>query len=256
MLIDSHAHLQDKDFAGETEAVIQRAAEAGVQKIVCVGWDLESSRLAVDIARRHRGVYAVVGVHPHDARSLTPEVISKIYDLARDTKVVAIGEMGLDFYRNLSPQEVQKQAFMEQIRIARELHKPVVIHDRDAHQEVYDLIKKEKAGRNGGVMHCYSGHLPLAIDLMKEGFYLSLAGPLTYKNAKKTQEVAARVPLDRLMVETDCPYLTPEPHRGKRNEPAHVRLVAQKLADLRNKSLEEIAYLTSLNTQTVFWIKD
>ncbi|WP_054695230.1 TatD family hydrolase [Syntrophomonas palmitatica] len=256
MLIDSHAHLQDKDFSGEIDAVIQRAAEAGVQKIVCVGWDLESSRQAVNIARRHKGIYAVAGVHPHDASSLTSEVISKIYELAKDDKVVAIGEIGLDYYRNLSPQDVQKQAFIEQIRIARELHKPIVIHDRDAHQEVYNIVKKEKAGSNGGVMHCFSGHLPLAIDLMKEGFYLSLAGPVTYKNAKKTHEVAARVPMDRLMIETDCPYLTPEPQRGKRNEPAHVKLVAEKLAELRHKTLEEVAYLTSLNTQTVFRIKD
>lgn len=254
MLIDSHAHLQDKAFAGEVDAVLERAAQAGVEIVVCVGYDLQSSKAALELARRHKQVYAVIGIHPHDATELTGEVSAQIYDMAKDQKVVAIGETGLDFYRDLSPRDKQREAFVDQIKIAHELYKPVVIHDRDAHEEVMTIIKKEKAGRNGGVMHCYSGHLPMALELMKQGFHLSLAGPLTYKNAKKTHEVAARASIDRLLVETDCPYLSPEPFRGKRNEPAQVKLVAEKLAELRRKSLEEIAYLTSLNTKTVFRI--
>ncbi|NLX88202.1 MAG: TatD family hydrolase [Syntrophomonadaceae bacterium] len=251
-LIDSHAHLQDRAFASDLPQVMQRAQAANIGKIICIGYDYDTSVEAVSLAHQYQQVYAVVGVHPHDAKTLNADIISKLYALARDPRVVAIGETGLDYYRDLSPRDIQRQAFVEQIKIAAELNKPIVIHDRDAHQEVLDIIKKEKAGRNQGVMHCYSGHLPLAIELMKEGFYISFAGPLTYKNARKTVEVASRITLDRILIETDCPYLTPEPLRGKRNEPAHVVYVAQKLAQLRQKSLAEIAYQTSLNACRVF----
>lgn len=256
MLIDSHAHLQDEAFQDDLPEVLQRAGEAGLEKIICIGYDYESSAEAVKLARKYHQIYAVVGVHPHDAKTLKDETIADLYKLAREPKVVAIGEIGLDFYRNLSPREVQEKAFIAQIKLAQELYKPIVIHDRDAHQEVFGIIKKEKAGRSEGVLHCYSGHLPLAIDLMKEGFYISFAGPLTYKNAKKTVEVAGKIPLDRILIETDCPYLSPEPLRGKRNEPANVSYVAAKLASIRNKSPEEIAYLTARNTKQVFRIND
>lgn len=256
MLIDSHAHLQDEAFQDDLPQVLQRAKEAGLEKIICIGYDYESSIQTVKLARKYPQVYAVVGVHPHDAKTLTEEIMAGLYKLAQEPKVVAIGEIGLDFYRNLSPREVQEKAFIAQIKLAQELYKPIVIHDRDAHQEVFSIIKKEKAGRSEGVLHCYSGHLPLAIDLMKEGFYLSFAGPLTYKNAKKTVEVAGKIPLDRILIETDCPYLSPEPLRGKRNEPANVSHIAAKLAAIRNKSLEEIAYLTARNAKQVFRIKD
>ncbi len=256
MLIDSHAHLQDRQFSADLDQVVQRALAANIGKIVCVGYDYETSCEAVDLAHQYQQVYAVIGVHPHDAKTLTADVISKLYTLARDPKVVAIGETGLDFYRDLSPRDVQRQAFVEQIKIAAELYKPIVIHDRDAHQEVMDIIKKEKAGRNQGVMHCYSGHLPMAMELMKAGFYISFAGPLTYKNARKTVEVASRITLERILVETDCPYLAPEPVRGKRNEPANTRHIAEKLARLKQKSLAEIAYQTSLNASRLFNLKD
>jgi TatD DNase family protein len=216
---------------------------------------LESSREALKLARKYSHIYAVVGVHPHDAKTLTPEVTEKLYTMAKDPRTVAVGEMGLDFYRDLSPRDLQKQAFIQQIKLAQEIGKPIVIHDRDAHQEVLNIIKKEKAGKNQGIMHCYSGQLPLAIELIKEGFYISFAGPVTYKNAKKAQEVAARIPMDRLLIETDCPYLTPEPWRGKTNEPAHVRQVAVKIAELRGKGYDEVAYLTNLNAKKVYRIK-
>lgn len=256
MLIDSHAHLQDEAFAEDLEQVLQRADEAGLEKIICIGYDYESSCEAVKLAHKYPRIYAVVGVHPHDADTLNSDIMARLYDLARDPRVLAIGEIGLDFYRNLSPQEIQEKAFIEQIKLAQELYKPIVIHDRDAHQEVLNIIKKEKAGRSEGIMHCYSGHWPLAMDLMKQGFYLSFAGPLTYKNAKKTVEVAAKIPLDRVLIETDCPYLSPEPLRGKRNEPANVSYMARKLAELRKKDPQEIAYLTGLNTRRVFHIND
>lgn len=252
LLIDSHAHLQDQAYQEDREAVIQRAFEQGLEKIVCVGYDMDSSEATLTMARAYSDIYAVVGVHPHDAKTLTPEGLERLYQLARDPKVVAIGEIGLDFYRDLSPREVQRKAFKDQIRIARELRKPVVIHDRDAHQEVLEIIKQENAGENGGVMHCYSGNLPMAIELIKLGFYISFAGPLTFKNARRAVEVAAKLPLDYIIIETDCPYLTPEPYRGKRNEPANVREVARKLAEIRRKPLAEVAYLTARNTRTVF----
>lgn len=256
MLVDTHAHLQDEDLKKDLPQVLKRAEEAGVEKIICVGYDVKSSQEALNIARQHRQVYAVVGIHPHDAQHLDDEALKQLYTMAKDPRVVAIGEIGLDFYRDLSPRDKQRQAFTAQIKLAQELAKPIVIHDRDAHQEVMQIIKAEKAGRNQGIMHCYSGSLPLAGELIKAGFYLSFAGPLTFKNARKAQETAARIPMDKILIETDCPYLTPEPWRGQRNEPANVKYVAAKLAELRNKGVDEIAYLTNLNAKKVYRIKD
>lgn len=256
MLIDTHAHLQDEELINDVDDILQRAREAGIESIVCVGYDYESSRQAVDISRKYNEVYAVVGVHPQDAATFNDEVMAELYKMAKEPKVVAIGEIGLDFYRDPCPRDLQKEAFIAQIKLAQELYMPVVIHDRDAHQEVMDIIKKEKAGKNEGIMHCYSGNLPLAIEMMQQGFYISFAGPLTFKNSKKAVEVAAKVTLDRLLVETDCPYLSPEPLRGKRNEPANVIHTAKKLAELRKKTFEEIAYLTSRNARRVYRIPD
>lgn len=256
MLFDSHAHLQDRKLRGDIDNILRRASEAGVEKICCVGYDLESSREAVQIARKYRQVYAAVGVHPHDAKTLDDGVIQKLRDLASEPKVVAIGETGLDYYRDLSPRDAQKEAFIAQIKLAQELGKPVIIHDREANQDVIDIVRKYRAGVNGGIMHCYSGSLPLALESIKAGFHISLAGPLTYKNARRTQEVAAKLPMDRLLVETDCPYLTPEPLRGRINEPAHVRYVAAKMAELRGQHPDETAYLTWRNACQVYRIKD
>ncbi len=251
-IIDSHAHLQDRRFAGDVDQVIARALEGGLEMIICVGYDLDSSREALDLAYRYPEVRVVAGVHPHDAKNINDQVLAELWELARDPRVVAIGETGLDYYRNLSPPDVQKQGFRAQIKLAQKLGKPIVIHDRDAHNEVLSIIKQEKAGANGGVLHCYSGRLPLAVDLMKEGFMISFAGPLTFRNAKKSVEVASRLPLDRILVETDCPYLTPEPYRGKRNEPLWVWEVAKKLAEIHKRSLQEVAYITSYNARRVF----
>lgn len=256
MIFDTHAHLQDKELRGDIENILLRAQQAGVEKITCVGYDLPSSREAVLLARKYKQIYATVGVHPHDAETLTPEMLDQLKELARDPKVVAIGEIGLDYYRDLSPRDLQMQAFIDQIKLAQQIGKPIVIHDRDANQDVMDTVKKYKAGRNGGIMHCYSGNLPLAMEAIKQGFYISFAGPLTYKNAKRPQEVAAKIPMDRLLVETDCPYLTPEPFRGKLNEPAHVCYVVEKMAELRGQHPDEVAYLTGRNARKVYGIKD
>jgi len=255
MLIDTHCHLQDKDLLKDIDGVLARAKEAGVEKMVCVGYDLPSSRAAVELSRKYKPVYAVIGVHPHDAKTYTDDVEKELRMMAANPKVVAIGEIGLDYYRDLSPREIQKDVFIQQIHLAKSLKKPIVIHDRDAHEDVMTILKKEKGGQYGGIMHCFSGHLPMALELVKQNFYISFAGPLTYKNNKKGQEAAAGVPLDRLLVETDCPYLSPEPKRGKTNEPANVRYTAQKLAEIRGKTLDEIAYLTNLNAHKIFKMK-
>ena len=252
MLIDTHCHLQDPDLLPQLDEILARAAEAGVEKMVCVGYDMPSSRAAVNIAARYKQVYAAIGVHPHDADSYSDDAERELRQLAAHPKVVAIGEIGLDYYRDLTPRELQKEVFIRQIHLAHELNKPIVIHDRDAHEDTLTILKQEKGGLYGGIMHCFSGHLPMAKELIKENFYISFAGPLTFKNNKKGQEAAAGLPMDRLLVETDCPYLSPEPKRGKTNEPANVRYTAQKLADLKGKTLEETAYLTNLNAHKIF----
>jgi TatD DNase family protein len=255
MLFDTHAHLNDPDFAADLPAAVARAEEAGVRFIVNVGYDLLSSRIAVKIAENYPGCYAAVGIHPHDAAKVIQETYTEIKKLAQATKVVAIGEIGLDYYRDLSPREIQQEVFREQISLAKELKLPIIIHDRDAHGDVLQIIKEEKAGENGGILHCFSGSWEMARQCMKLGFYISLAGPVTFKNAHRVQDLAKLIPLDSLLIETDCPYLTPEPYRGRRNEPAYVREVAKRIAELRRTTLEELAEKTSQNAKKLFKIQ-
>lgn len=256
MLIDTHAHLQDEQLKAETDNILARAEEAGVKKIACVGYDLASSMEALQMAKKYTQIYAVVGIHPDDTRSVNPESLEQIYAMGRDARVVGIGEIGLDYYHDIASREEQKKAFIAHIKIAQELDKPVIIHNRDAHQDVLEIIKQEKAGKSGGIMHCYSGSLPMAEELIKLGFYISFAGPVTFKNAKKAHQVAASIDTNKLLIETDCPYLSPEPFRGKLNEPARVEYVARKIAELRNSSLEEIAAITSSNAREIYRIAE
>jgi len=251
MLIDSHAHLDFSQFQSDRDEVIARAVDAGVTQIINVGTDLASSEASVSLAQRYPSVYATVGIHPHDAKTLTSEALNRLVQLASDEKVVAIGEIGLDFYRNLSPRHQQREAFRQQIRLAIELDMPVVVHDREAHAEVLKILQEEQAHRVGGVLHCFSGDLEMARGGLEMGFLISFAGPITYSGEKK-QAVAAQIPLERILVETDCPFLTPVPHRGRRNEPAYVRYVAEKIAEIRGISFEEVAEATSENARRVF----
>ena len=252
MLIDTHCHLQDPDLAPDVDGVLSRAAENGIDTMLCVGYDMPSSREAVRLARLYPQVYAIIGVHPHDAATYTPEAEAELKELAAFEKVVAIGEIGLDYFREETPHDLQQDVFARQIRLAHALRLPIVIHDRDAHEDTVTIIKRENGGLYGGVMHCFSGHLPMALDLVKENFYISFAGPLTFKNNKKGQEAAGGVPLDRLLVETDSPYLSPEPRRGKRNEPENVRFTAAKLAEIKGVSPEEMARITRENACRIF----
>jgi TatD DNase family protein len=254
MLIDSHAHLDFSQFKSDQDEVIARALDAGVTQIINVGTDLISSEASVALAHRHPSVYASVGIHPHDAKSLSSEALKRLAQLASDDKVVAIGEMGLDFYRDLSPRRQQREAFRQQIRLAIELDMPLVVHDRDAHAEVLKILQEEGAHRVGGVLHCFSGDLKMARQGLEMGFHISFAGPLTYSGETK-QAIARQIPLNKILVETDCPFLTPVPRRGRRNEPAYVRHVAEKIAEIRGISYEEVAEATSKNAARVFGLK-
>jgi TatD DNase family protein len=252
-LFDTHAHLGLDDFYDQDlEEVLRRAAAAGVHEIATVGIDLSESRKAVDIAAAHDGVVAIVGIHPHEATCVTDESLKDLASLARHDRVVAYGEIGLDFYRNRSPRKVQLSAFREQIRLAKTLHLPIVIHDREAHDETLRILREEKADEVGGVIHCFSGDARMAWACIAMGFLISIPGTVTFRKARQIQSVVREIPLDYLLVETDCPYLTPVPHRGKRNEPAFVRYTAEAVAALKERSLEEVAAVTTRNARSMF----
>jgi TatD DNase family protein len=251
ILFDTHAHIDDEQFDADRAAVISRAAAAGVAYILNAGACMASSARAVALAGEQSGVYAAVGIHPHDAATACEADYQQLAAWAALPKVVAIGEIGLDYYYDLSPRDVQQTVFIRQLDVARQVEKPFIIHDRDAHGDILTVIRREAKGLRG-VFHCFSGSLEMAQELLKLGFYLSIGGPVTFKNATKLQRIAAEIPLERLLVETDCPYLTPHPQRGHRNEPAYVRLVAAEIARLRGISLEELAAATTANAGRFF----
>lgn len=256
MLIDSHAHIQGKEYTGEREAVIARAREAGVEKIIAVGGagDMSSNTEAIALANSFPNVYATVGMHPHDAKDVGDEELQKLRDLTVHAKVVAVGETGLDYYYNHSPRDVQRRVFTQFIHMAREIGLPIVVHERDAAMEAVELLRGEGGGELRGVIHCFTGDYEAACAYLDLGFYLSFTGIITFKNAKPLREVVRKVPLDRMFVETDSPYLTPVPNRGKRNEPAYVRLVAETVAEVKRLSLEEVARVTTANVRELFRI--
>ncbi|MDF2930072.1 TatD family hydrolase [Anaerospora sp.] len=254
MLFDSHAHIDDSRFDSDRLETIERARENGVTGIINIGADMASSARSIALAQSHKGIYAAVGIHPHDAKAAVDADYDQMAQwVGSEPKVVAIGEIGLDYYYDLSPRDVQQDVFIRHIDLARQLGKPIIIHDRDAHGDVMNIIKKEAKGIIG-VFHCYSGSLEMAKEVLKLGFYVSFAGPVTFAKSTKLKEIAAAVPLDRLLVETDSPYLTPHPHRGRRNEPAHVRLVAEEIARLRGLSFEAVAEATTTNVKQLFHI--
>jgi TatD DNase family protein len=256
MLIDSHAHIQGKEYAGEAEAVISRAREAGVEKIIVVGGagDLSSNQAAVALADSYGNLYATVGMHPHDAKDVGEEELKELKALAARPKVIAVGETGLDFYYNHSPHNIQRDVFIHFIRMARETGLPLVVHERDAHKDVAELLRGEGLGKINGVIHCFTGDYEAARNYLDLGFYLSFTGIITFKNAQPLREVVRKVPLERMFVETDSPYLTPVPHRGKRNEPAYVRFVAETIAEIKRLPFAEVARVTTENVSELFRI--
>lgn len=255
MLFDSHAHLDASQFDQDRELVIERAKQNDVAYIFNPGADFASSVKAVALADQYDFIFAGVGIHPHDAETMDVLMLEQLESMAKKESVRAIGEIGLDYYRDLSPRHIQKEVFIEQIRLAKKMNLPIIIHDRDANQDVLTILKQESAFETGVLMHCYSGSHELADQYIKLGAYISIAGPVTYKNARKTVEVVERIGLDRLMIETDAPYLTPEPHRGKRNEPMFVQHTCKKISEILKTDVETVALKTLNNAKEFFRIK-
>jgi TatD DNase family protein len=249
-LFDSHLHLDDEAFAADREAALERARAAGVRGFACVGTSLASSRRAIALAEAHSDVYASVAIHPHDAADATPEALRELATLARHPRVVAVGETGLDFYRNFAPRQVQEDAFRAHLALAAALRLPVIIHNREADAEVLHILAEAVPVRV--IMHCFSGSLEVARTCLDRGYYLGLGGPVTYRNARRAVEVARFVPPDRLVLETDAPYLPPEPHRGRRNEPAYLPLIAWAVAHARGVAAGTVAELTTGNAYEAF----
>ena len=254
-LIDSHAHLDGEKFADDRAAVVERALAAGVVKIITMGDSLESSARSVALTEEFDPVYAAVGIHPEEAQPMTAATDDQLAAWAAQEKVVAIGEIGLDYYweKDEEKRALQRAIFVRQLDLARQLRLPVCIHDREAHGDMMKILKTEGRGLRG-VLHCYSGSWEMAAELLKGDWYFGIDGPLTYKNAAKLPEIVQRLPAERILVETDSPYLSPMPFRGKRNEPAHVLYVAKKAAELRGESLEAFARATRENTRDLYGI--
>ncbi|MCL6589140.1 MAG: TatD family hydrolase [Firmicutes bacterium] len=257
MWIDSHAHLNDPDFNEDYLSVIENAKTNQVGRIVAVGFDLESSKKAVELAAREPAIWAAVGVHPHDAKNWNPAWAAELRQLLQKPKVVALGEIGLDYHYNYSTKEEQISAFRDQLSMAKEFGKPVIIHDREAHRDIIMILEETLRGQGkviSGVMHCFSGSQEIALQCLELGLMISFAGPLTFPNAVKLREVALGIPLEQILVETDSPYLSPHPFRGQRNEPARVSLVGSKLAEIKGISVDEAMRITTANCKRLFKI--
>jgi TatD DNase family protein len=242
-MLDSQADLAE---------VIRTARQHGVQCMITIGIDLPSSQRAVELAQEYPEVYATVGIHPHAAQTATPEIYAHLRTLAKAPKVVGFGEIGLDYVKQYAPVDVQRQAFAEQLDLAKQLHLPLVIHDREAHEDTLDLLEQKGPFPQGGVMHCFSGDLALAQQVLALGLHLSIPGVVTFNKASAMQEVAQKIPLEYLLVETDAPFLAPVPFRGKSNRPEYLLYTAAKIATLRGLSLDQLARQTTHNAQTLF----
>lgn len=255
MLIDTHVHLNADQYDEDLQQVIDRAREAGIDRMIVVGFDEKTIKRTMELIDRYDFVYGVIGWHPVDAVDFTDEYYDWIKTLAEHPKVVGIGEMGLDYHWDKSPKDVQKAVFKRQIQLAKEVNLPIVIHNREATGDVISILKSEHAEEVGGVMHSFSGSPETCDEIIKLNFIISLGGPVTFKNAKQPKAVAKHVPLDKLIVETDAPYLTPHPYRGKRNEPAYVKLVAEEIAQLKGITYEALAEATTANAERLFKLK-
>lgn len=254
MLIDTHAHLEMREFNDDRDDVIKRAREAGVEYIITIGTTIESSRDAVMLAEKHDFIYAAVGIHPHEVKDILHPAYEILRRLAKHKKVVAYGEVGLDYYYEHSPRSDQKRKFRDMLREARELDLPVIIHDRDAHEDTLRILSEEWSPDLGGVMHCFSGDLEMAGKVIEMGFSLSVAGPVTFPKAESLREVVRQIPIEHILIETDSPYLAPQPMRGKRNEPAYVRHAAEAIAKIKGLSFDDVSRITSFNAMQLFGI--
>ncbi|GAB6099735.1 TatD family hydrolase [Halanaerocella petrolearia] len=251
MLVDTHAHLDFPRFDNDRDKVIQDAYRLGVKQVINVGADMESSRNSVELAKEYNFISASVGVHPHEAKSFTDEDYQELKKLASQSEVVAIGEMGLDYHYDNSPRQKQQEVFRKQLQLAKEVDLPVVIHSREAREDTLEILKEEAKGSEG-VLHCFGYDLEVAREVIDLGFYVALGGVLTFGSAQELRMTVPNLSLDRVLIETDAPYLTPEPHRGERNEPKYVKEVAKKIAELKNTSLEKVAEQTTNNAKELF----
>ena len=254
-MIDSHVHLDDEAFKDDREDIIKSLGENGIELVINNSSDLPSSERSVELANKYENIYAAIGVHPHEARTYDDEVENRLIELSRDKKVLAIGEIGLDYYYDNSPRDVQKEVFKRQIELAAKLKKNIVIHSRDAAKDTFDILKEAHEKYDfTALIHCFSQSVDMMREYLKMGDYIALGGAVTFKNAKTPKEVAKAVDLDRLLLETDCPYMTPVPYRGKRNEPKLVKFTCQYIADLRQMDALELEKITGENTKRFFGI--
>lgn len=252
MIVDSHAHYDDEQFDADRDEVLKRIQQQGVVWVVNPASNLDSARKCIELSETYDFLYCAVGIHPHDSKEFSEETLESIREMASNKKVVAIGEVGLDYHYDFSPQNIQKECFAAQIQLALELKLPLIIHDREAHRDVLDIIKAEKGYEAGGVFHCFSGSVELARTVLDLGFYIALGGAVTFKNAVKPVEVAKYVPADRLLVETDSPYMAPVPYRGKRNDSGYLHEIIQKIAEIRSSDFDVIANTTAQNANRLF----
>ena len=252
MLFDSHAHLDNKQFDKDRDDVIASFKENGVHRIVNVGADIESCYTSLELAQKYDFIFNACGIHPHDANTYTDDIEKQLREIAKDPNTVAIGEIGLDYHYDNSPRDIQKVVYAKQIRLAGELGFPIIIHDRDAHKDSIDILKAEKTKDLKGVFHCYSGSAEMVKTIIELGLYVSFTGVITFKNARKTVEAVKAVPLDRILAETDCPYMSPEPMRGKRNIPDYVKFTVMKMAEIHEISFEDLCEIIWENTHRLF----
>ncbi len=251
MYFESHAHYDDGRFKNDREEILNLLPSCGIDYVINVGCDMKSSRESIKMAEKYDYIYAAVGVHPHDAENMKESDLDEIRQMSNHKKVVAIGEIGLDFYYDNSPRDVQRYWFKRQLEIVKELNKPVIIHSRDASQETFDIIKE--SGVKKGVIHCYSGSAQMAMDYVKMGFYIGVGGVVTFSNAKKLVEVVEAIQLEQILIETDSPYLSPIPNRGKRNDSRNLQFVVEKIAKIKDISPEKVANITKLNAKQLFF---
>jgi len=254
MFFDSHSHIDSASFDGDRAETIKRAKDAGVDLIMNPSVDLESASKIVKLTKDYEALYGAVGIHPHEADKADDMTLLLIEGLAKKEKIKAIGEIGLDYHYDYSPRDLQKTCFIDHLRMAKRLKMPVIIHDREANEDVMRILKEEKAFETGVLLHCYSGSAEMARQYVKLGARISIAGPVTFKNARKLAEVVKTVPLDRLLIETDSPFLAPVPHRGKRNESAFVQFVAQRISLIKEMDIKDVAKATSSNAKAFFGI--
>lgn len=250
ILVDTHAHIDEEGFAQDFDEMLERAYANDVKYVVNIGANMDESRVSIELADKYESIYATVGVHPHDVAEVDDKALNQLAKWCEHDKVVAVGEIGLDYFRSQTSKEMQAYAFAAQLDVARQMHMPVSIHDRDAHGDVMRMLKNEGKGING-ILHCFSGSWEMAKELIKMDYYIAIGGAVTFKNAAKLPEIAANIPLEYLLLETDCPYLAPHPHRGTRNEPANIRPIAEFIANIRGITLEELAAATTANAARI-----